>query len=173
MDNVNRQLSMIFGRVISLSGLGHAWFRFPGAYPTLYDTANNKHYVGFESIYEYSRSQPVSALLFNEETIDVLSRFSAVRWWTCTSRHIQTFIHPGLCKSFAAQFSHWFVFVVHRCIRNGSMISIKRPFGRCTITPLVSRPVYSTFARSTPQLRRGWISPPIDVPRIQTNVPIA
>ncbi|CAF0927426.1 unnamed protein product [Adineta steineri] len=36
--NANRQLSMIFG-----------------TYPTLYDVPNNKHYVGFDSIYQYSR----------------------------------------------------------------------------------------------------------------------
>ncbi|CAF3880190.1 unnamed protein product [Rotaria sordida] len=37
--NANRQISMIFG-----------------TYPTLHDIVNKKHYVGFESIYEYSRT---------------------------------------------------------------------------------------------------------------------
>ena len=157
MDNVNRQLSMIFGRIVSSLELGHAWFLFPGVYPTLFDTANNKHYVGFESIYERSRSQPVSVLRENEETSEIPFGFSAISRWTCTSRHIQAFIHPGLCKSFTGDFSRWFYFPVWRCIRNGSMISTRHRFVRCIITPSVCRPVYSTFVRSSHQLKHGWI----------------
>ncbi len=40
---------------------------FKGTYPTLYDVTINKHYVGFESIYEYSRTLNVRiSLLLNK-----------------------------------------------------------------------------------------------------------
>jgi hypothetical protein len=40
---------------------------FKGTYPTLYDVGNNKHYVGFESIYEHSRTLNVGiSLLFSK-----------------------------------------------------------------------------------------------------------
>jgi hypothetical protein len=51
---------MIFGRNILLLFQSNRSSVFIGTYPTLYDTANNKHYVGFESIYEYSRTLNVS-----------------------------------------------------------------------------------------------------------------
>ena len=37
-------------------------------YPMLHDVANRKHYVGFESIYEYSRTLQVS-ILFSYQRI--------------------------------------------------------------------------------------------------------
>lgn len=42
--NINHQLPMIFG-----------------TYPTLFDVARNKHYVGFDSVYNYSRKTNPSA----------------------------------------------------------------------------------------------------------------
>jgi hypothetical protein len=43
-------------------------FAFQGSYPTLHDVKNNKHYVGFESIYEFNPIVNVSiCFLLNKQ----------------------------------------------------------------------------------------------------------
>ena len=54
---------MIFGeRFVCYCNL-YQYAIFPGHYPTLHDVANQRHYVGFESIYEYSRTVNVRFVL--------------------------------------------------------------------------------------------------------------
>lgn len=75
---------------------------FTGAYPTLFDKSLDKHFVGFDSIYEHSRRDKVVLKTFSSIfffCFDFRLEFLGVSWWISASRDISTSFYSGICTS--------------------------------------------------------------------------